>query len=98
MKHNIFKSIIFIVTVLIILTGCREQNTTTEHETQQKSAMSTDVTEENESNDEETVYYGQSEISKDDIVFVPHVTVEIPEENTSEGATDQNFRYTVTSA
>lgn len=87
MKNNIFKSIIVVFVFLMILSGCRKQNASTsvtENETERESIVNTDVAEETLSNEDDTVYYGQSEISKDDIVFVPHVTVEIPEENVSE--------------
>lgn len=86
MKNNIFKSIIFIFAFLMILSGCRNQDASTfvtENETEQESIVSTDMAEETLSNEDDTVYYGQSEISKDDIIFVPHVTVEIPEDNVS---------------
>lgn len=87
MKNNIFKSIIFVFVLLTILSGCRKQNASTsvnENETERESIENTDAAEETLSNEDDTVYYGQSEISKDDIVFVPHVTVEIPEDNVSE--------------
>lgn len=71
----------------MILFGYRNQDASTsvtEHETEQENIVSTDMAEETLSNKDDTVYYGQSEISKDGIVFVPHVTVEILEDNVSE--------------
>ena len=84
MKQTFFK-ILFLV-VAIIFCGCRKQEVpaaTAETLVISESTTTTETTDATETTDEDTVYYGQGEISPDDIIRVPSSIVEVPDEMTS---------------
>ena len=89
-ERNLMKQTLFIIlflTVAIIFYGCRNQEVpaaTAETLTISESTANTEMAAATESADEDTVYYGQGEISPDDIIRVPSSTVEIPDEEAAE--------------
>lgn len=84
MKQTLFK--ILFLAVAIFFCGCRNQEVpaaTAETLTISESTATTEMADATESTDEDTVYYGQGEISPDNIIRVPSSIVEVPDEMTS---------------